>query len=168
MSFARLAVIALTLGYAGSAGAQAQAASPLAPLEFLVGSCWAGDFPGGKPTDRHCFEWMYDRKFIRDRHVVSSAPKYEGESIYSADAKTGKISYTYWSSAGLVLTGSVEEAGNTLVFPSRYSTPQGDVEIKAVWTKTGPDGYRVANFQKSGSDWKELWTMEMRRVSRTP
>jgi hypothetical protein len=53
------------------------------PFEFLVGDCWVGSFPDGKATDEHCFEWVYDRKFIRDRHVVRNgeAP-YFGEALY--------------------------------------------------------------------------------------
>ena len=33
--------------------------NPLQPLDFLVGSCWAGDFPKGVGVDTHCFEPVY-------------------------------------------------------------------------------------------------------------
>src|SRR5512144_1524092 len=71
--------------------------SPFAPLEFLVGSCWVGTFPDGKQTDEHCFEWVFDRKFIRDRHTVRGGAPYEGESLYSWDAKANRIAFSYWS-----------------------------------------------------------------------
>jgi hypothetical protein len=45
--------------------------SPLTPLAFLAGSCWKGEFAEGGSFDRHCFEWAYDGKFLRDRHVVT-------------------------------------------------------------------------------------------------
>ena len=64
------AVASTTFGW--SAAAQApEASSPLAPLAFLAGHCWKGPFPDGKRHDEHCFEWFYDGKFLRDRHVVT-------------------------------------------------------------------------------------------------
>ena len=67
------------------------------PLEFVVGSCWVGTFPDGKATDEHCFEWVYDRKFIRDRHVVRNgeAP-YAGEALYGWDPKAKRLAFWYW------------------------------------------------------------------------
>src|SRR3954453_2757084 len=76
-------------------------------LEFLVGSCWIGTFPDGKATDEHCFEWVYDRMFIRDKHVVRGGPPYEGESLYRWDPVAKRIAYWYWSSPGLVVTGTL-------------------------------------------------------------
>ena len=145
------------------------AASPLAhadftPLEFLVGHCWMGTFPDGKQTDEHCFEWVYDKKFIRDKHVVRGGPPYEGETIFRWDAAAKKIAYWYWSSGGFAVTGTLEPSPEGLIFPSRLETAKGEVNIKAVWMRTG-DGYRVSQSQRNPgeSDFKPLWAMEMKR-----
>jgi hypothetical protein len=134
------------------------------PLEFLVGSCWSGTFPDGKQTDEHCFEWVFDRKFIRDRHVVRNgkAP-YAGETIYGWDAKQKQMAYWYWNSKGEVITGTVEYQGGTIVFPTRYETEKGTVEMRAMWTRTGPDSYRVDQSRREGEAWRRLWVMELKR-----
>src|SRR5262245_53601266 len=107
-----------------------QASSPLAPLEFLVGSCWVGTFADGKQTDEHCFEWMLDRKFIRDRHVVRNGPEpYSGETVYAWDASAKQITFAYYSSAGFILNGSVKQAADSIVFPSSMQTAQGMMEL---------------------------------------
>ena len=133
------------------------------PMEFMVGSCWIGTFPDGKATDEHCFEWMYDRKFIRDRHVVRGGPPYEGETIYALDAKEKRVTYWYFSSAGGLSTGQMLPEGESLVFPERHTSASGVIEIKSVWTRAGADAIRVESMRKDGSEWKMMWTMELKR-----
>lgn len=145
------------------ANAQQTAAPDFRPLEFLVGSCWIGTFPDGKNTDEHCFEWVFDRKFIRDRHVVPGVVPYRGETIYGWDPIAKSLSYWYWNSEGMVIIGRVEFTPDGIVFPSRYATPQGDVELKAVWVRDGADAYRVSQTQLRDGVWKPLWTMRMIR-----
>jgi hypothetical protein len=132
------------------------------PLEFLVGHCWEGTFPDGKATDRHCFEWVFDQKFIRDRHVVrndaGTAP-YSGETLYGWDAEKKQLGFWYWNSEGQVLTGGVEYRLDSIVFPTKLVTDKGTVELRAIWTRQGPDRYRVEQSQRAGSEWKPLWSM---------
>jgi hypothetical protein len=134
------------------------------PLEFLVGDCWIGTFPDGKQTDEHCFEWVYDRKFIRDRHVVRNgqAP-YAGETLYGWDARAKRLAFWYFNSEGDVILGTVEYQADSIVFPTRYETDKGPVDLRAAWTRTGADSYRVAQSQREGEAWKPLWGMELRR-----
>jgi len=136
------------------------------PLEFLVGHCWVGTFPDGKATDQHCFEWVFDRKFIRDRHVVRNgdAP-YAGETLYGWDPKEKRLGFWYWNSEGEILTGGVEYRPGAIVFPTKHVTDKGTVELKATWTRTGEDGYRVEQSQRVGERWKPLWSMELKRAS---
>jgi hypothetical protein len=124
-----------------------------------------GTFPDGKQTDEHCFEWVFDRKFIRDRHIVRGGEAYQGESLYRWDAATKQLAYWYWSSAGLVVTGTVETSPEGIVFPSRYTTPKGEIELKAVWKRVGADAYRTSQSQRAAGDsaWKPLWSMELKR-----
>ena len=134
------------------------------PLEFVVGSCWVGTFPDGKATDEHCFEWVYDRKFIRDRHVVRNgeAP-YAGEALYGWDPKAKRLAFWYWNSQGEVLLGTVEYRPESIVFPTQYETDKGTIQLRATWTRTGPDSYRVDQSQRTSDAWKPLWTMELKR-----
>lgn len=135
------------------------------PLQFLVGHCWVGAFPDGRATDEHCFEWVFDRKFIRDRHLVRGrAAPYEGETLYGWDARAARITWWYWNSDGDVLTGTVDVTPHGLVFPTRLETPQGPVELRATWIRTGPDTYRVDQAKRDGDRWAPLWTMEFRRT----
>ena len=136
------------------------------PLEFLVGSCWVGTFPDGKATDQHCFEWVFDRKFIRDRHVVRNGKgPYSGETIYGWDPEKKRLGFWYWNSEGDVILGAVEYRPESIVFPTRIVSEKGTVEIRATWTRTGPDSYRVEQAHRAGEEWKPLWTMELKRTS---
>jgi hypothetical protein len=156
----RLIAVALLLLAARTADAQQ---APLAPLEFLVGHCWIGTFPDGKATDEHCFEWMYDRKFIRDRHVVRGGDPYSGETIYMWDAAAKRITFQYYSSAGFVIPGTAIPSAEGIEFPHRQKTAAGEVDAKAVWTRLGTDGYRVWQGQKNADGtWKTLWTMDLK------
>ena len=56
---------AMSLNVAPSEAAK----DPLQPLQFLVGHCWAGDFPNGMGKDTHCFEPMYGGHLDRRAHV---------------------------------------------------------------------------------------------------
>ena len=40
------------------------------------------------------------------------------------------------------------------------------VELRATWTRSGPDSYRVNQSQRAGKDWKPLWTMELKRKAK--
>lgn len=163
-----LTILAASAAIAFAPPLASQTPSPdFKPLEFLVGHCWIGTFPDGKNTDEHCFEWVFDHKFIRDRHVVratagSTAAPYQGESLYGWDAKEQQLAYWYWNTNGQMITGSVAYEGKDIIFPGRYDTPKGQVEIKAVWTPLA-DSYRVSHSQRDGSGWKALWTMTLKR-----
>jgi hypothetical protein len=161
-----LALSALLLSSTSLHAQSAAPAQPLAafkPMAFLVGHCWKGNFPGSTNTDEHCFEWVYGGKFIRDRHVVRGGPPYQGETIYTADPKTGSVSYWYISSDGMVVTGGMQETPDGLVFPSKYATATGDVELKAIWKPTSATTYSVTSQQRTATGWKPMWTMDMTR-----
>jgi hypothetical protein len=143
---------------------QAQGSKPdFTPLEFLIGSCWTGTFSDGKQTDEHCFEWVFDRKFVRDRHKVRGATPYDGETLYWWDAPKKQLTYWYGGSQGLVVTGHMEARADSLVFPSKYTGAEGEVELKAVWVRTGPDSYRVMNNERGKDGWKTLLKMDLTR-----
>jgi hypothetical protein len=139
---------------------------PLRPLEFLIGSCWTGTFPGGKTTDTHCFESMFDGKFVRDRHVVRGGKQpYEGETVYAWDSRQKKVVYTYWASDGGMSTGTMEQTEGGLVFPESYEGEGGGAKMRNVWTVTARDSYDVVVSQWKDGAWRELWRMTMRRAA---
>src|SRR3569623_1224459 len=84
-----------------------RAQRPLRPLEFLVGNCWRGTFPGSPQTDEHCFEWVFDRKFVRDRHVVRGGQPYGGETIYYWDVQQKRVAITNWNTARQMMHGYI-------------------------------------------------------------
>ena len=134
--------------------AQAQSAAHFAPLEFLVGHCWTGTMRNAGLTDTHCFEWMYDKRYVRDRHVVSSSPPYEGETIYAWDPESRQVVFRYLSNQGLFLNGHMEQRGDSLVLPSSYMDGKGQkVEVRSVWTRT-EDGYHAQGFTLVKGKWE--------------
>jgi hypothetical protein len=152
---------------AGAAGAAPPAAlrDELKPMQFLVGSCWTGTFPNSQSTDTHCFEAVYDGKFIRDRHVVRGAAKpYEGETIYAWDAKRKAIVYTYWASDGGLSTGTAapDSAGN-LRFTEDYAGPEGAQALENLWARQGDGGFEIRVTEKKDGRAEPRWRMSMRR-----
>ncbi|MBV9931348.1 MAG: hypothetical protein JO013_10440 [Alphaproteobacteria bacterium] len=99
---------------AAAAAAAPLLAGPLAPMAPLVGHCWAADLPGGR-RDVHCFEAMYGGRFVRDRHEVGGGgAHYLGETIYGVEH--GEIAFTYWSSDGETVRGTMRGDGRRLDF----------------------------------------------------
>ena len=135
-------------------------------MEFLVGHCWVGTFPDGKQSDEHCFEWVFDHKFIRDRHVVrNGASPYAGETLYGWDPKEKRLGFWYWNSDGEILRGTVEYTAEAIVFPTEYESKSGPVKLRAVWTPQGRDGYRAEESQRVGKKWKTIMKVDFKRAS---
>lgn len=155
----------LVLGLAQAAAPKgAEPREAFAPMAFLAGSCWMGTFPDGKARDEHCFEWVYEGKFLRDRHVVTGArAPYGGETLYAWDPDKKKVVYWYWTSQGAFSTGEVEFEPGEVVFPERHVSEAGVRELRSVWRRTGEDRYRVSTAERADGAWKELWSMEMVR-----
>jgi hypothetical protein len=114
---------------AAAAGLAAQPVlrEELEPMRFLVGHCWQGVFERDGARDIHCFETVYDGQHIRDRHEVNGegAP-YRGETIYSWNAKLGRVDFTYWNSLGGVSRGTMAPGPGRLDFGDEtYESPDG-------------------------------------------
>lgn len=145
----------------------AQTSSRLAPLEFLLGSCWRGSFPGNTQTDEHCFESVFDRKFVRDRHVVRGGQPYGGETIYYWDEAQKRVAFSYWNTEGQMMHGFVASASaDSIAFVIGIPSQNGTTEMRSRWALHGADGYRVTQLQRSGDSWKEIYSMDMKRAPR--
>lgn len=136
----------------------------LQPLGFLAGSCWKGTFPGRTVTDEHCFEWMYQGRFLRDRHVVQGDTiPYQGETTYAWDARQRRIVYWYIALPGFHSSGHVEVVSDTLVFRDNLVTAGAPRQLRNTWRRAGADAYMVLVQELTSAGVKELWSMEMRR-----
>ena len=141
--------------------------NPLQPLDFLVGSCWSGEFQNNGGTDTHCFTSVYGGKFVRDTHVVKSKrPDYSGESIYGWDPKQKHIVFWYWSSDGDIEQGTVEAAPDGLNFPEHHLTQPQDLTFRTHWHRIDADHYEAVNERKDGAAWKTEWKIEYRRAAK--
>jgi hypothetical protein len=139
--------------------------NPLQPLDFLVGSCWAGDFPKGMGRDTHCFAPVYGGKFVRDTHVLrGKGPDYAGESVYAWDPKQQHIVFWYWSSDGDIDQGKVEPLADGLNFPERHLTQPQDLIMRTHWHRIDADRYEAINERKAGDVWQTEWKIEYKRV----
>jgi hypothetical protein len=118
--------------------------SPTAPLDFLVGHCWAGK-PKPTQTDRHCFRRGKDGS-IFDHHELTETgkPTITGDTRYRWDPALKAIRYTYRDSRGGVLSSLVKRNGNTIDFGTApYRTPDGTTYVITTrWTVFGPTSYQ--------------------------
>ena len=157
--------VLLLVAFSLSLVAHAAPPAHFAPQSFLAGHCWKGAFPDGKSTDVHCFEWVYDGQFLRDRHTVSggNAP-YGGETIYYYDAPTKAVHYLYINTSGGHSRGVVAVDDGVLVFPEeKYSDGNKEQTYRSQWRRDGEDAYIALTEQQTGDGWREAWRMRMQR-----
>ena len=164
-------MLAVLIALTAAPAAATTSPAPLQPLAFLVGSCWRGDFPGGRVTDTHCFTRAVGGAFVRDRHVVAGAPQaYAGESLYRWDPAGREIRFAYYSSDGAYGAGAVVANARGLSFPEQaYIGPDGaGTTIRSTWTREGSDAVLVVNEERGPAGWHEMWRMRWTRVSAAP
>ena len=130
----------------------------------LAGSCWSGVRPDKVTTDTHCYLPQYDRLMRGSFKATSGGNvEFEGDAVF---ALTGpkKAVYTQWGSGGAFATGELTIEGDTLTFQSK-SIDGEPWEIRHVWRKAGPDGFRVTRERKEDSKWVEAFTQDFKRVA---
>ena len=136
------------------------------PLAFLADHCWKGAFPGGG-TDEHCFTWVYDGKFLRDRHTVRAEGKPDalGESIYFWDSAAKRLEYLYIESDGGFSRGPVSIDHESLVFPDTNFVENGQTMVyRSRWQRSGEAAYDVVTEFKSKDGWMPGFKVHMERV----
>ena len=136
------------------------------PLAFLADHCWKGAFPGGR-TDEHCFAWIYDGKFLRDRHTVRAAgmPDALGESIYFWDSAARRLEYLYIESDGGFSRGPVSIDNETLIFPDTSFVEKGTTMVyRSRWQRRGTAAYDVVTEFKSNDTWVPGFKVHMEQV----
>lgn len=149
------------------AGAVAQAApaEALKPMAFLAGHCWKGEFPGGKQTDEHCFQWMLDGHALRDVHTVRAPgkPDYVGETIYYYDAAAKLVSYLYVENGGGFSRGTMKPTAQGLEFPEAQYINGGLVlPYRVQWT-VNADSYEAFSEMYVKEKWVTQFRMTLRK-----
>ncbi len=170
-SAALIASLIASLGTGAAPAAEPAVANPHQPLAFLVGHCWRGAFPEGQVTDKHCFSWIYDGRFVRDLHVVDrgGGQQDRGESIYLWDTAARQLQYLYIESAGGFSRGTVSAEGDTLVFPPTHYTENGaERTYRSRWRRVGADAYDVVTEFSVKNAWTPGFTVHMRLVGPSP
>ena len=133
------------------------------PLAFLADHCWTGAFPGGR-TDEHCFTWIYDGKFLRDRHTVRAEGKPDalGESIYFWDSVAKQLEYLYIESDGGFSRGPVSIGNEALIFPDTSLVENGKTIVyRSRWQRSGATAYDVVTEFKSKDGWAPGFKIHM-------
>ena len=136
------------------------------PLAFLADHCWKGAFPGGR-TDEHCFTWIYDGKFLRDRHTVRTAGKPDalGESIYFWDSTAKRLEYLYIESDGGFSHGPVSIDNEALVFPDTSFVEKGKTMVyRSRWQRSGASAYDVVTEFKAKDGWVPGFKVHMEQA----
>ena len=103
-------------------------------------------------TDEHCFTWIYDGKFLRDRHTVRAEGKPDalGESIYFWDSAAKQLEYLYIESDGGFSRGPVSIDNEALVFPDTSFVEKGKTMVyRSRWQRSGASAYDVVTEFKS-------------------
>jgi hypothetical protein len=140
------------------------------PLSFLADHCWRGAFPGGG-TDEHCFTWIYDGKFLRDRHTVRAAGKPDalGESIYFWDSAAKRLEYLYIESDGGFSRGPVSIDNEALVFPDTSFVEKGKTMVyRSRWQRDGATAYNVVTEFRAKDAWVPGFKVHMEQASAKP
>lgn len=156
----------LLLALVSLAAPATAAEDSLQPLRFLVGHCWAGEFPNGGGKDTHCFEAMFGSRFVRDRHVLhGKGPDYLGESIFAFDPTQREIVFWYWSSDGDMENGTVMPVVDGLNFPEHRLKQPSERVFRTHWKWIGADRYEALNERKNADgSWQTEWKIEYARV----
>ncbi len=138
------------------------------PLAFLAGHCWKGTFPDGKQTDEHCFSWVYDGKFLRDRHTVrvEGKPDALGESIYFWNSSARQLEYLYIESDGGFSRGAVSTDRDALIFPDSIFAENGkSLVYRSRWQRSGADAYDVVTEFQAKDGWVAGFKVHMEQVA---
>ncbi|MEM8799145.1 MAG: hypothetical protein AAGF15_03600 [Pseudomonadota bacterium] len=171
--------MAITLG--GSLGAvaediPAQTSIPMSGTALdafhpFIGHCWEGELPKNGGTDVHCFQWVYDQKFVEDRHEVRGAgPLYEGRTLYMQEPETGEITYLYWASAGGASRGKVVAKPDGLYFPAEsYTNEAGESRVfRSKWLEAEGASFISIMQEQTAEGWKDLWQVTYSDIGLAP
>jgi hypothetical protein len=149
------------------AAVDAEPIAPLQPMSFLAGHCWKGQFPDGKQTDEHCFQWLYGGQALRDTHTVRAPDRadYTGETTYYWDADAKRVAFLYIENLGGVSRGTMEPVADGLMFPAaRYVAGSEAMTYRVRWTRQGDDAYEAFSEMQGKDGWTTMFKVLLKRM----
>ena len=148
--------------------ATAEPIEALKPMAFLAGHCWKGEFPDGKQTDEHCFQWLYDGKALRDTHTVRALgrPDYVGESTYYWDSAAKRVEFLYFENQGGISRGTMQSSKDALVFPpTQYVADGKTMTYRVRWSLIDDNAYEAWSEMRGAKDWVTMFKLTMKKSS---
>ena len=152
-------LIALALGCAWVLNAgqnEPTLAKQLEPLRPMIGKTWTGKFKDSTPekptTDVAKWERILIGQAVRITHSINDGI-YGGETIIMWNAKTKRVEYDYFTTAGYTTHGTMVMEGQKIVTHEDVAgDADGITEVKAE-LELLPDGHMhvVAQYLKKGA-----------------
>ena len=139
---------------------------PLAPMRFLSGRCWRGQFGSSAAYDVMCAEDM-PGGHIRARHLVRGIDgDYRGETIYFHDAERQLIRFHYYTSLGAIQQGVVTVDGDRFqIDPIRHVRADGTVlQLSATGERTEEGSYRTTTRFWGAGKWGDASVVTMQSI----
>jgi hypothetical protein len=129
--------------------------APFAPIAPLVGHCWRAPMDQPGMHDLQCFEWMFERKFVRNTHVVTNPqPIYSGETIYRHDPDAKQLGFHYFTSTGALSQGHLHPTENGYLIPETHVGADGKrTELRSRFEILDATHFRVRTEILEGEAW---------------
>ena len=138
----------------------------LQQLGSLVGKVWVGEFPGGNMTDEQRFEWIFEKKFLRNTHRVIDAEgkvTYEGETIFAWHPAGQTLVWWYFNATGGFITGTITESEAGWEFEGiNHSPPPQPPRVRGLWKIVSEDEWQSTQYFYDSGEWKETFTITFR------
>jgi len=147
-------VTTLLLGTCTSVSAQSPTPEQrFAPIAALVGHCWTAPMGDSGAWDEACYEWVYDRAFVRSNHTVRGGKGvYQGTTMFSWDGRQQRLRYHYFTSTGAVSEGQVEVVEGIPVFVETHVDTEGkEIRLRSQLRVDGDRGFSVETSRVGGS-----------------
>ena len=172
---ALLAAAALGLLAAGPCRANepdAPAASPFAPIEFLVGGVWQGDLPpspdGQAVRLESRYSWAENHQAIRfdSTWIVAGKRHPYASGLYAWDPAKKQLAVWYTDAAGSLGAGAVIPTGQSVQEDLTVTDGSGLAEaVRARFTPAGADGCQEDLFTLKAGQWEKLVTVLYHRAA---
>ena len=143
---------------------------PLAVLQPLIGPTWKATFPGSDMTDTQTFEWVFDRKFVRNIHWVTNAKGevvYRGEALYAWDPKSEQIVWWYWNATGGYIEGTSKVEGKKIISKGINHAPPGQPPETLSEMVISDGEWQSIQFFKKETGWEQRFSMTFKVAPNT-
>lgn len=133
----------------------AEDADRFAPIAPLVGHCWRAPMSEPGMVDLQCFEWMFERQFVRNTHVVSNPkPIYSGETIFRYDPDAKQLGFHYFTSTGALSQGHLQPTEQGYLVPETHVGADGKrTELRSRFELIDATHFRVRTEILEGEAW---------------